>query len=85
MRYGLGSENKALVQITNADHDWDKKIHIMDVEQKEERSDYSVNVNGQKIVVLIINNNKLDKLYLLGEKGDHPIMYSELRAMHSIS
>ncbi|MDR5019690.1 hypothetical protein RF657_14970 [Yersinia rochesterensis] len=78
LRYGPRSENKALVQITNADHDWDKKIQIMDVEKKDERSDYSVNVNGKKIVVLIINNNNLGKLYLPGEKGDHPIMYSEL-------
>ncbi|WP_249192941.1 hypothetical protein [Yersinia sp. Marseille-Q3913] len=76
LRYGPRSDNKALVQITNADHDWDKKIQVMDVENKEARSDYSVAVNGKKFVVLVINNNNSGLLYLPGESGNHPIIYS---------
>ncbi|MDN0124027.1 hypothetical protein QVN60_12650 [Yersinia aleksiciae] len=77
LRYGPRSDNKALVQITNADHDWDKKIQVMDVDNKEERSDYSVTVSGKKFVVLVINNNNSGQLYLPGEKGNHPIIYSQ--------
>ncbi|MDN0109090.1 hypothetical protein [Yersinia mollaretii] len=76
LRYGPRSDNQSLVQITNADHDWDKKIQIMDVENKEGRSDYSITVNGKKFVVLVINNNNSGQLNLPGENGNHPIFYS---------
>ena len=76
LRYGKREENKALVQITNADHDWDNKIQLMDVETKGERRDYSVQVNGKKFVVLNLNNG-YDELTLPGEASSRRIAYSQ--------
>lgn len=77
LRYGKRSEHKALVQITNADHEWDNKIQLMDVENKGERSDYSVSVDGKKFVVLMINNNNSGELYLPGDRTTQYISYSK--------
>ncbi|MHA7849016.1 hypothetical protein [Serratia sp. D1N4] len=77
LRYGQRSEQKALVQVTNADHEWDKKIQLMDVESKGDRTDYSVSVNGKKFVALVISNGNSGELYLPGENAIHPISYSK--------
>ncbi|MFS2225458.1 hypothetical protein [Pantoea sp. B65] len=78
LRYGKRADNKALVQITHADHDWDQKIQLMDVENKGDRRDYSVNVDGKKFVVLNLNNANSGELTLPGEGVSRPISYSQL-------
>jgi len=76
LRYGSRNEHKALVQITDIDHDWNKKIQLMDVEEKGERRDYSVQLDGKKFVVLVLNKYNRGEVYLPGESTAHNIYYS---------
>ncbi|KOC89765.1 hypothetical protein [Winslowiella iniecta] len=77
LRYGKLAEDKALVQIVNADHAWDNKIQLMDVEKKGERRDYSVKVDGKKYVALVMTNYNYGELYLPGENASRPIGYNQ--------
>ncbi|CAK9885608.1 MAG: hypothetical protein XXXJIFNMEKO3_02014 [Candidatus Erwinia impunctatus] len=77
LRYGPRDKHQALVQITGADHDWDGKIQLMNIEDKGARKDYSVMVNGKKYVVLLIDKYNNGEVYLPGEKNEHKVFYSD--------
>ncbi len=76
LRYGPRNDHTALVQITNIDHAWDKKIQVMSVEKKPGRSDYSIEHNGKKFVVLVLYKYNYGELYLPGEDTPYNIYYS---------
>lgn len=77
LRYGPPQDHKALVQITQIDHPWNRKIMLMDVEKKDKRRDYSLSVEGKKYVALIINSYSRGTLYLPGEKEAYSVYYNE--------
>lgn len=77
LRYGKLSEHKALVQITNVDHEWNKKIQVMNVEKKNGRTDYSITLEGKPFTVLILDKYNYGELYLPDEDSNHPVRYSE--------
>lgn len=66
LRFGKKEEHKALVQIVNVDHQWNKKIFLMSTEKNNYRTDYSTLIDNKKYVALIINND-FGELYLPGE------------------
>uniref|UniRef100_A0A060SYI3 ARAD1C01430p n=1 Tax=Blastobotrys adeninivorans TaxID=409370 RepID=A0A060SYI3_BLAAD len=77
LRYGSRGDKQALVQITGADHNWDGKILLANVEHKGARNDYSVEVDGKEFVVLILyQQHNRGELYLPGESGHRYISYS---------
>ena len=77
LRYGAPQDHKALVQITQVDHPWNRKIQLMEVEKKGKRRDYSVSIEGKKYVALIINSYSRGELYLPGEKEGYSVSYDE--------
>ncbi len=77
LRYGPSQDHKALVQITQIDHPWNRKILLAEVEKKGKRRDYSVLVEGKKYNVLIINSNSRGEVYLPGEKESYAVYYNE--------
>ena len=77
LRYGPLSDKKALVQITDVDHPWNKKIQLMDVESKGERRKYSIMLEGKKYVVLVMERYSFGEVYLPGESTTYAISYSE--------
>lgn len=76
LRYGERAANEALVQIDGIDHDWQMRIQKMQVEKTSKDTRYSVNVDGNKFVALIVRNGH-GELYLPGESNAISIGYSE--------
>lgn len=77
LRYGKLSEHKALVQITNVDHEWNKKIQVMNVEKKNGRTDYILPLEGKPYTVLTLDKYNYGELYLPDESSSFPVRYSE--------
>lgn len=77
LRYGPPQDHKALVQITQVDHPWNRKILLMDVAKKDKRRDYSLSIDGKKYVALIINSYSRGELYLPGGKEGYSVYYNE--------
>lgn len=74
LRIGSREENQALVQLEGADHDWNLKIQKMAVEKTNKDTRYYTTVDGQKFVVLILQNG-WGELYLPGEKRELTVNY----------
>lgn len=77
LRYGHPDEHKALVQITQIDHAWNKKIQLMDVVKNGKRRDYSVTANGKKYVALITNSDNRGEVYLPGEAESYKVYFNK--------
>ncbi|MGY2235274.1 hypothetical protein ACW9ID_09675 [Pseudomonas gingeri] len=79
LRIGARDENQALVQVEGADHDWNLKIQKMSVEKTSKDTRYYTTVDGQKFVVLILQNG-WGELYLPGEAKALAVAYNEALA-----
>ncbi|MCD9568622.1 hypothetical protein WIN67_13960 [Pseudomonas idahonensis] len=66
LRIGERSANQALVQVEDADHDWNMRIQKMNVEQTDRDTRYFTQVDGQKFVVLLLQEG-YGELHLPGE------------------
>lgn len=66
LRVGERNDNRALVQITGIDHDWDSRIQNMSVEKTFKDVRYSIEMKGKRFVALIMNG-AIGELYLPGE------------------
>lgn len=66
LRIGERSANQALVQVEGVDHDWNMKIRKMDVEKSSRGTRYATEVDGQRFVVLTVQDG-YGELYLPGE------------------
>lgn len=77
LRYGKPDEKKLIVQITDIDHPWNKKIHLMNVDDTSAKKYIYTLVDGKKFTVLFFNNNGWGELYLPGENNPMPIYYSK--------
>jgi hypothetical protein len=66
LRVGERLDNRALVQITGIDHDWDGRIQKMNVEKTFKDVRYSIEVKGKRYVALIMNSG-IGELHLPGE------------------
>ncbi|WNW13878.1 hypothetical protein RRX38_22880 [Pseudomonas sp. DTU_2021_1001937_2_SI_NGA_ILE_001] len=75
LRIGERSENKALVQLEDVDHDWNMRIQKMDVEKTSRDTRYSTTVDGKKFVVLILQGN-WGELYLSGQANPVNVVYN---------
>ncbi|UFH50536.1 hypothetical protein [Pseudomonas sp. KNUC1026] len=75
LRIGARSENQALVQLEDVDHDWNLRIQKMAVEKTAKDTRYSTTVDGQKYVVLIVQDG-WGELYLPGEAKPIQVGYS---------
>ena len=78
LRYGPREENKALVQLVNIDHPWNRKIQIMDVVRENKKKKYTVTLNGNRFVVLSMDGTNIGELYLPNEPHPYRISYSDL-------
>ncbi|AVE04276.1 hypothetical protein JBE38_24245 [Pseudomonas sp. ICBG1301] len=76
LRIGARSDNQALVQVEGVDHDWNLKIQKMTVEKTAKDTRYSTRVDGQKFVVLVLQQS-WGELYLPGEAQALSIGYDE--------
>ncbi|KAB0570228.1 hypothetical protein C9383_24270 [Pseudomonas palleroniana] len=76
LRIGARSDNQALVQVDGVDHDWNLKIQKMTVEKTAKDTRYSTRVDGQKFVVLVLQQS-WGELYLPGEAQALSIGYDE--------
>ena len=77
LRIGARSDNQALVQLEGVDHDWNMKIQKMAVEKTSKGTRYSTTVDGQKFVVLVLQQG-WGELYLPGESQALNVGYDEL-------
>lgn len=77
LRYGPRDQNKALVQIVNIDHPWNKRIHLMDVSKEEKKKSYSLNLNDRRFVALNMYSLESGELYLPDEKQPYRIHFSQ--------
>lgn len=77
LRIGDRNANEALVQLEGIDHDWNLKIQKMQVEKTSKDTRYSININGNKFVALIIENKCCGNLYIPGEPQPISVNYSE--------
>lgn len=77
LRIGDRNANEALVQIEGIDHDWNLKIQKMQVEKTSRDTRYSININGNKFVALIIENKCCGNLYIPEESQTISVNYSE--------
>ncbi|WP_295470557.1 hypothetical protein [uncultured Pseudomonas sp.] len=75
LRIGERSENQALVQLEDVDHDWNMRIQKMSVEKTSRDTRYSTTVDGQKFVVLILQGN-WGELYLPGQANPVNVVYN---------
>lgn len=75
LRIGARSDNQALVQLEDVDHDWNLRIQKMAVEKTAKDTRYSTTVDGQKFVVLIVQDG-WGELYLPGEAKPVQVGYS---------
>lgn len=82
LRYGPREENKALVQVVNIDHPWNRKIQIMDVARENKKKKYSVVLNGNRFVVLSMDGSNVGELYLPHEQQPWRISYSDLLSQY---
>jgi len=76
LRIGARSDNQALVQLEGVDHDWNLKIQKMTVEKTAKDTRYSTRVDGQKFVVLVLQQG-WGELYLPGESQTLNVGYDE--------
>ena len=76
LRIGARSEHQALVQLEGVDHDWNMRIQKMNVDKTARDTRYSTMVDGQKFVVLIVQNG-WGELYLPGEAQTLNVGYDE--------
>ncbi|MBI6909040.1 MULTISPECIES: hypothetical protein [Pseudomonas] len=76
LRIGARSDNQALVQVEGVDHDWNLKIQKMTVEKTAKDTRYSTRVDGQKFVVLVLQQS-WGELYLPGEAQALSVGYDE--------
>ncbi|KPA88134.1 MULTISPECIES: hypothetical protein [Pseudomonas] len=76
LRIGERSDNQALVQVEDVDHDWNLRIQKMNVEKTAKDTRYSTTVDGQKFVVLILQEG-WGELYLPGESKALTVGYDE--------
>ncbi|WP_097084831.1 MULTISPECIES: hypothetical protein [unclassified Pseudomonas] len=77
LRIGARSDNQALVQLEDVDHDWNLRIQKMTVEKTAKDTRYSTIVDGQKYVVLIVQDG-WGELYLPGEAKPIQVGYSPM-------
>lgn len=66
LRAGERLDNRALVQISGIDHDWDGRIQKMNVEKTIKDVRYSIEVKGKRYLALIMNTG-IGELHLPGE------------------
>ncbi|MGC5699145.1 hypothetical protein J4P02_02960 [Pseudomonas sp. NFXW11] len=66
LRIGERSDNQALVQLEDVDHDWNMRIQKMSVEQTAKDTRYFTTVDGQKFVVLVLQDG-YGELHLPGQ------------------
>ncbi|MFK3789908.1 hypothetical protein ACI2KO_06555 [Pseudomonas piscis] len=76
LRIGERSANQALVQVEDADHDWNMRIQKMNVEQTARDTRYSTQVDGQKFVVLVLQDG-YGELYLPGQAKPLKVGYND--------
>ncbi|AKK01452.1 hypothetical protein [Pseudomonas fluorescens] len=76
LRIGARNDNQALVQLEGVDHDWNMKIQKMTVEKTSKDTRYSTTVDGQKFVVLVLQQG-WGELYLPGESQALNVGYDE--------
>ncbi|SDX48648.1 hypothetical protein [Pseudomonas salomonii] len=76
LRIGARNDNQALVQLEGVDHDWNMKIQKMTVEKTSKDTRYSITVDGQKFVVLVLQKG-WGELYLPGESQALNVGYDE--------
>ena len=76
LRIGARSDNQALVQVEGVDHDWNLKIQKMTVEKTAKDTRYSTRVDGQKFVMLVLQQS-WGELYLPGEAQALSVGYDE--------
>jgi len=77
LRYGKPSENKMLVQITDIDHPWNRKIHLMDVEDTGMRRYFYTKVDNKRFNVVVFSENGRGMLTLPGNNKSEPLFYSK--------
>ncbi len=77
LRYGKPEEKKLIVQVTDIDHPWNKKIHLMNVDDVGAKKYVYTLVDGKKFTVLFFNSNGWGELNLPGENKAIPIYYSK--------
>ncbi|WP_296254915.1 MULTISPECIES: hypothetical protein [unclassified Pseudomonas] len=76
LRIGARTADEALVQVEGVDHDWNLRIQKMKVEKTAKDMRYSTEVNGQKFVALILQDD-YGELYLPDESRKLNVGYSE--------
>ncbi|MEN5253884.1 hypothetical protein [Pseudomonas protegens] len=76
LRIGERSEHQALVQVEDVDHDWNLRIQKMAVEKTARDIRYATTVDGQKFVVLVLQEG-WGELYLPGEAAPVRVRYDE--------
>ncbi|ROM28705.1 hypothetical protein BK645_06950 [Pseudomonas protegens] len=76
LRIGERSEHQALVQVEDVDHDWNLRIQKMAVEKTARDTRYATTVDGQKFVVLVLQEG-WGELYLPGEAAPVRVRYDE--------
>ncbi|WP_397459225.1 hypothetical protein AB3464_06180 [Pseudomonas asplenii] len=76
LRIGARNDSQALVQLESVDHDWNMKIQKMTVEKTSKDTRYSTTVDGQKFVVLVLQQG-WGELYLPGESQALNVGYDE--------
>lgn len=76
LRIGERSEHQALVQVEDVDHDWNLRIQKMAVEKTARDTRYTTTVDGQKFVVLVLQEG-WGELYLPGEAAPVRVRYDE--------
>ncbi|WP_110947015.1 hypothetical protein [Pseudomonas bohemica] len=76
LRIGERSDNQALVQLEDVDHEWNMRIQKMTVAKSSQDTRYFTTVDGKKFVVLILQEG-WGELYLPGEAKALQVSYDE--------
>lgn len=75
-RIGPRTANQVIVQITGVDHDWDRKIQIMDMQWVKGEKRYLLKNGDQEFTVLVLRHAG-GQLYLPGDPEPYLIHYDE--------
>lgn len=76
VRVGPRAANQAIVQIGGIDHDWNMKIQKMDLQSVRDESRYSLKVEGQPYVALILRGSS-GEVFLPGEHKSYGVYFDE--------
>lgn len=76
VRVGPRAANQAIVQIGGIDHDWDMRIQKMDMQNVRDEARYSLKVDGQPYVALILRGSS-GEVFLPGERKSYWVYYDE--------